>query len=111
MKISEGTNSQLMVTAAHRYCLGRRSYIVGSCIDWIKIHWDEFTIHTKLILLRDTIEALHRNEAGDECDARGWKQLVKDLIFTLSMKEYESLECSLIGCLPKEIGLKGFLND
>lgn len=30
--------SDLMATAAVRYCLGRCSYIVGDCVDWLHEH-------------------------------------------------------------------------
>ena len=38
IEITADTNDQLMAMAAHRYCLGRRSYIVGACIEWIQGH-------------------------------------------------------------------------
>lgn len=48
--------------AAHRYCLGRQSYIVGACIEWLKGNWDKFDDSTRNVLVRDTLEALM-----DEC--------------------------------------------
>ena len=67
-----GTDGQLMVMAAHRYCLGRQSYIVGSCIEWLKAHWDKFEDDTKNVIVRDTIEALADDSDGDFCDRTGW---------------------------------------
>lgn len=72
----DGMDGQLMVIAAHRYCLGRCSYIVGSCIDWLKLWWEDFEPGTKAVILRDTKEALENDRAGMECDARGWREFV-----------------------------------
>ena len=68
-----GLDGQLMITAAHRYCLGRRTYIVGACIDWLNEWWHEVGRTGRLTILRDTIRALMQNEAGDNCDAAAWK--------------------------------------
>ena len=72
-----GLNGQLMVMAAHRYCLGRQTYIVGSCIEWLQEHWSSFTQGTKNVILRDTVEALQDGTAGAEMDVRGWKEFAK----------------------------------
>ena len=66
----------LMVLAAFRYCLGRRTYIVGSCVDWLIQYWDEIDQNTKRIILQETKECLDRKEAGDACDVVRWQQLV-----------------------------------
>lgn len=83
MIISESTNDQLMVMAAHRYCLGRRSYIVGSCVEWINAHWDQFTISTQLVMLRDTLEAINDKLAGDYIDEQLWINFAKNRILAL----------------------------
>ncbi len=68
----DGMNGELMVMAAHRYCLGRRSYIVGSCIDWLTKWWEKFPQGTQQAILRDTAEALLTNLAGDTMDIDAW---------------------------------------
>lgn len=73
----KGTNGQLMVMAAHRYCLGRQSYIVGSCIEWLRLWWPEFERNTRSVIVRDTVEALQDNCAGSDFDARAWKELAE----------------------------------
>jgi hypothetical protein len=82
-------DDQLMVTAAHRYCLGRCSYIVSSCIDWIRLHWDQFERNTKLVLIRDTIEAIVDDKAGAKYDKGGWISLIIDLWSTISVEDRE----------------------
>lgn len=71
MKLN-GLNDQLMATAAHRYCLGRMSYIVSSCQEWIGRTWVEFESNTRIVMLRDTLEAIPDNNLGMEMDKRGW---------------------------------------
>jgi hypothetical protein len=68
----DGLNDQLMALAAFRYCLGRRSYIVGSCLDWLRDTWEQFEPNTKSVMVRDTIEALMDYNAGDTYDVQGW---------------------------------------
>lgn len=74
----KGTDGQLMVTAAHRYCLGRRSYIVGAALDWLHKWWGSFERNTQRVILRDTIQAIQENMAGDGIDVRGWTQFAAD---------------------------------
>ncbi len=72
MNIANDTDSQLMVMAAHRYCLGRGSYIVGACQSWMRTHWNEFDHNTKQVMVRDTIEALQDEMAGPGIDKESW---------------------------------------
>lgn len=67
-------DSQLMVMAAHRYCLGRQSYIVGSCIKWLTEHWDKFERNTQNVIMRDTIDALMEDLAGSRHDYHAWEK-------------------------------------
>lgn len=66
----------LMVLAAFRYCLGRRSYIVGSCVDWLIENWDGIYDHRQNII--DEIEAAIENGyAGEECDVAQWRRILE----------------------------------
>lgn len=81
MQVSFSTNDQLMVMAAHRYSLGRRSYIVGSCIEFLDQVWGQLTVNTQEVILRDTLEALKhsdRGDAGGAMDVRAWQQFVTE---------------------------------
>jgi len=82
-----GTNGQLMVMAAHRYCLGRQSYIVSSCIEWLTLWWPLFDKNTQSVIIRDTIEALMEESAGGDCDARGWKEFAQTHYYKLSEED------------------------
>lgn len=73
----DGTNGQLMVMAAHRYCLGRQSYIVGSCIEWLRAWWPQLEDNTRSVIVRDTIEALQDGNAGGACDTEDWRRFAE----------------------------------
>jgi hypothetical protein len=32
-----------LAVAAHNYCLGRQTYIVGACIEWLLANWSKLT--------------------------------------------------------------------
>ncbi len=72
MQLTEGTNDQLMAMAAMRYCLGRRSYIVGACHEWLREVWAQLTTNSQNVILRDIVEALRDDLAGDQLDMVGW---------------------------------------
>lgn len=77
MKLTTSTNDQCMAMAAHRYCLGRATYIVGCCHEWLRHTWKDFEPNTRNVMVRDTIEAFCRDCVGHECDARGWWAFVE----------------------------------
>lgn len=72
-----GTNGQLMIGAAHRYCLGRRTYIAAACCEWLRCHWTQVQPQTRCNIARDTAAALMRGEAGSEGDAKDWENLLR----------------------------------
>ena len=67
----------IMVTAAHRYCLGRRTYIVGLCVDWLLQNWDRIEPNTKILIRDETKEAIDQGNAGELCDIDEWRRLLK----------------------------------
>lgn len=62
----------LMATAAVRYCLGRSSYIVGDCVDWLIAQQRAISPNALRIIVRDIREAMTRD---DEARERGDKHL------------------------------------
>lgn len=66
-----------MVMAAHRYSLGRSSYMVSSCVKWLKKHWEQFSPNTKSLIIHDTKDALDNNEAGMSIDVNEWANFLK----------------------------------
>lgn len=60
--------SQLMVISAFRYCVGRQTYIVGVCADWLIKVWPLLSDNTKAVIKRDLESEFERD---DETRARG----------------------------------------
>ena len=75
-ELFQSTDGSLMVIAAHRYALGRSSYLVGSVIDSMSRHWSMLAVSTRNVILRDTAEALLRGEVGMDQDKRAWWHLL-----------------------------------
>ena len=78
--------SDLMVTAAFRYCLGRRTYIVGDCADWLVANWSRIGQPTRALIKRELDDEFGRDDAarlagdqikplGDDCDRREWERV------------------------------------
>ena len=58
----------LMAIAAVRYCLGRQSYIVSDCVDWLMGCWTSLNDRCRNVIARDIDEAFAHD---DEARARG----------------------------------------
>lgn len=78
--------ADLMAIAAVRYCLGRMSYIVGDCSDWLIAEWGQIEEGARKCIQRDVEEAFARDnearERGDEhkplgmdCDRASWERV------------------------------------
>lgn len=65
--------NDLMAVAAVRYCLGRRTYIVGICVEWLQGVWIALGAGARRCIQRDIEEALGAGCAGDEADVRCWR--------------------------------------
>jgi hypothetical protein len=78
--------NDLMVIAAFRYCLGRSTYIVGTCVDWLTEHWPNFSVDTQQLIKKELEEAFKsdnedREKArnlktlGWDCDRNDWERV------------------------------------
>lgn len=74
----------LMIAAAVRYCLGRRTYIVGDCADWIIANWNDWPDNVKQLVQRDIEEEFERDARmpelkvlGDGCERSYWERVRK----------------------------------
>jgi hypothetical protein len=87
-----GPDDQLMAMAAFRYCLGRQSYIVETCISWVRSNLEKLDINTVRIIARDTLEAIIDEAAGSKTtDEPGWMQLFKELYAHIPQEDREWL--------------------
>ena len=58
--------SDLMALAAVRYCLGRSSYIVGDCVDWLHHQWGDMSPSIRATIARDVDEEFARDDQARE---------------------------------------------
>lgn len=76
----------LMVIAAFRYCLGRQTYVVQTCSDWLTDIWPLLTEHTQGVIRRDLEEEFRRDDEarareekhkplGWDCDRKDWERV------------------------------------
>lgn len=90
---------QTMAMAAVRYCIGRKSYIVSDCTNWLIAHWDDFTDDTKKIIERDIEKEVEKDNAarlagspyrplGMDCDRAEWEK-VREL-WTINMASFDT---------------------
>ena len=71
-------NDTIMAISAHRYCLGRMTYVVSSCIWWLKDNWHRIPPPQRQVILRDTVEALQDSRCGDKTiDEPEWKAFLQ----------------------------------
>ena len=90
----------LMAIAAFRYCLGRRTYIVGACVDWLIDQWHAFPPNVRSVIARDLREAFERDDAarqhgdrhplGWDCDRRDWQRAMEHIAAQEAANAYMS---------------------
>lgn len=82
----------LMVTAAFRYCIGRQTYIVSECVEWLMNIWPTLSESTRRSIKRELDDEIKRDDylrgvrrttrthlqwlpLGGDCDRRQWLHL------------------------------------
>ena len=89
-------DTQLMVMAAHRYCLGRQSYIVGAGIDWLRKQPKHFERNTSRVIVRDTVAAIQDGRAGSQfIDGPGWERLASELFSEMPKEDQDWVKSSV----------------
>lgn len=76
-------DEQILISAV-RYCVGRQSYIVGSCDRWVRERWDSLSAGAQRVILDDLKAALDQERLGHrslgmEMDRDLWAKLFIDL--------------------------------
>lgn len=65
-----------MAFYAFRYCLGRRTYAVSDCVEWLNRNWNLFTSVEQIRIQNEIREAIDRKQAGAEFDIEEWRKLL-----------------------------------
>lgn len=68
--------NQLMVIASFRYCLGRSTYIVSDCVEWLKQNWRLIDHHMQRMIKREIREAIKENRYGMQMDKEQWERVL-----------------------------------
>jgi hypothetical protein len=68
----------LMALAAVRYCLGRMSYIVGDCVNWLVQQWPNIKPEARIVIQRDIEHEFRRDDEARE-RGDGYKPLGMDM--------------------------------
>ena len=87
IKYGHGRND-LMIIAAVRYCLGRSSYIVNDCCEWLIESWPQIPEKTRGTIRRDIEDEFKRDDEdraegrqhkalGWDCDRQDWERVRK----------------------------------
>ena len=87
VKTNYGRDS-LMAIAAFRYCLGRMTYIVSDCADWLIEQWPILPDNVKNVIKRDLeaeikaddearAEGREYKPLGHDCDRASWLKVRK----------------------------------
>lgn len=80
---------QFVVVATFRYCLGRQTYIVQECADWLTLHWPVIEQPVRNLIQRELEAAFVKDDAiraaagpgtgykplGWDCDRREWERV------------------------------------
>ena len=53
---------QFAVVAAFRYCLGRQTYIVQECADWLLLHWPVIEQPVRDLIKRELERAFEQDD-------------------------------------------------
>lgn len=70
-----------MLLCSLRYCMGRQSYAVSVCCDFLREHWQEIDAKTRATMRRDLDEELRRyaelgQPMGADFDETAWRRLL-----------------------------------
>lgn len=66
---------QFVVIATFRYCLGRQTYIVQECADWLLLHWPVIEQPVRNLIQRELERAFEQDDKARAGDAQGYKPL------------------------------------
>ncbi len=66
---------QFVVVATFRYCLGRQTYIVQECADWLLLHWPEIEQPARNLIQYELECAFEQDDKARAGEAKGYKPL------------------------------------
>lgn len=74
MMFDYGPDERLLAFAAFRYCLGRRTYMVGVCADFLVRNAANFPPLDRQQYIYEIEQAIENEQAGMRCDIDAWRR-------------------------------------
>jgi len=68
-------NSSIAIYA-FRYCLGRKTYAVSDCVDYLIKYWDYFSDIDKQLIHKEIKNAIFDNKIGNDIDKQEWTKIL-----------------------------------
>ena len=75
MKV-QNPDDALVLIAAFRYALGRRTYIVEYVVDFIVNNWDELETSDRNLIIKEILDAKDKGHVGHDCDWKSWQRVL-----------------------------------
>ena len=89
-------NEEILLACAFRYCLGRRTYVVSSCVSELKRKYTILSEHFKDRTKKEIDDADFEENLGDSFDALEWRTIrnLMDMTnrYTLLANKYQTDE-------------------
>lgn len=76
ISIDKHTLSEILIYT-FRYCLGRRTYAVNDCVEYLHSYWDVLPTNWQELIHKEINEAIDRNDAGADFDVRNWHKVLE----------------------------------
>jgi len=90
MKFNCDVNGGILIISAVRYALERNTYVPTAIQEWVTDHWDDISIQTKVVILKDVFRhldiELHKGVQWPT-DFRSWEKFAVDNLHRLSYND------------------------
>lgn len=81
--MSNWGQGQFAVVAAFRYCLGRKTYVVQECADWLVDIWNDLDVGVQSLIQKELEQAFWHDDYGPngpphlgmEYDRKEWERV------------------------------------
>lgn len=71
------TETDTMIFYAFRYCLGRQTYAVGRCAEYLKTNWSRLAESTREGIKKEILYAFDKGRYGSELDREQWASVLE----------------------------------
>ena len=67
---------ELILLAAFRYALGRKTYMVSAVVDYLWVQWYDISGKLRIQIQKEIKEAIKGGNAGMDMDVKQWERLL-----------------------------------